>query len=329
MKRTWKVKKWFLIFTTLTLTLLLGLGTVGTAQAKFPDKPIELMVIFSAGGPTDTEIRILSKYAEKILGQSIAVVNVPGAGGIVGWNTIGQRGKDGYFLSCINMPHILTFPLVQNTKFDYKSFEPLVVCSADPTVWAVRADSPFKTLQEVLDYAKQNPGKVTVGTAGLYLAHHLAVLQVEKEKGVKFTTIPFKGSAKSMAALLGGKITLLSDTLSDMLRLGDKVRVLAVGADKRVDLAPDLPTFKELGVTSYIPSSDRGVAAPAGVDPAALAVLVPAFQKAAQMPEYQAEMKKAGYVLNIMTPEQAKQAFVERSAQLEALLQSLGKAKKK
>ncbi len=321
--------KWLLVAGTLGLAVMLCLGAVSKAEAKYPNKPIEMMVIFSAGGPTDTEIRILSKYAEKILGQSIAIVNVPGAGGIVGWNTMPQRPKDGYFLTCINMPHILTFPMVQNTKFNYKSFEPLVVCSADPTVWAVRADSPFKTLQDVLNYAKKNPGKITVGTAGLYLAHHLAVLQVEKEKGVKFTTIPFKGSAKSMAALLGGKIMLLSDTLSDMLRLGDKVRVLAVGADKRVSLAPNLPTFKELGVKAYIPSSDRGVAAPAGVDPAALKVLVPAFQKAAHLPAYQAEMKKAGYVLDVMTPAQAKKAFVERSERLKALLKSLGKLKKK
>ncbi|RJX32888.1 MAG: tripartite tricarboxylate transporter substrate binding protein [Desulfarculus sp.] len=328
MKKKRMVKSWVLFSLTLGLALLLGLGSAGQAQAKYPDKPIELMVIFPAGGPTDTEIRILSKYAEKILGQSIAVINVPGAGGIVGWNTIDQRPKDGYFLTCINLPHILTFPMVQNTKFNYKSFEPLVLCSADPTVWAVRADSPFKTLQDVLDYAKKNPGKITVGTAGLYLAHHLAVLQVEKEKGLKFTTIPFKGSAKSMAALLGNKIMLLSDTLSDMLRLGDKVRVLAVAADKRVSLAPNLPTFKELGVKAYIPSSDRGVAAPAGVNPEALKVLVPAFQKAARLPEYQAEMKKAGYVLNVMTPEQAKQAFAERSQRLRDLLQSLGKLKK-
>lgn len=320
--------KWLMTLATLGLAVALCLGATVPAQAKYPEKPIELMVIFSAGGPTDTEIRILSKYAEKILGQNIAIVNVPGAGGIVGWNTMPQRPKDGYFLTCINMPHILTFPLVQNTKFDYKSFEPLVVCSADPTVWAVRADSPFKTLQDVLDYAKKNPGKITVGTAGLYLAHHLAVLQVEKEKGLKFTTVPFKGSAKSMAALLGGKIKLLSDTLSDMLRLGDKVRVLAVGEEKRVSLAPNLPTFKEQGVSAYIPSSDRGVAAPAGVDAAALKVLVPAFQKAAHLPEYQAEMKKAGYVLNIMTPEQAKEAFVTRTEKLKALLKSLGKLKK-
>lgn len=328
MKIKRSTKMWSLAALVVGLALALATGTVGQAQAKYPEKPIKLMVIFSAGGPTDTEIRILSKYAEKILGKNIAIINVPGAGGIVGWNTMPQRPKDGYFLAGINMPHILTYPMVQNTKFDYKSFEPLVVCSADPTVWAVRADSPFKTLQDVLEYAKKNPGKITVGTAGLYLAHHLAVLQVEKEKGVKFTTIPFKGSAKSMAALLGGKIMLLSDTLSDMLRLGDKVRVLAVGANERVSLAPNLPTFKELGVNSYIPSSDRGVAAPAGVDPEALKVLVPAFQKAARLPEYQAEMKKAGYVLNIMTPEQAKEAFVTRTEKLKALLQSLGKLKK-
>ena len=310
------------------LALTIGLIAGMPAHAAFPEKPVELMVIFSAGGPTDTEIRILSKYAEKILGKRIAIVNVPGAGGIVGWNTMSTRQTDGYFLSCINMPHILTYPLVKETKFDYNSFEPIVVASADPTVWAVRADSPYQTLGDVLEDAKKNPGKVTVGTAGLYLAHHIAVLQVQKEKNLKFTTIPFKGSAKSMAGLLGGQIKVLSDTLSDMIRLGDKVRVLAVGAEERVNLAKDLPTFKELGINAYIPSSDRGVAAPAGANPEALKVLTAAFQKAANLPEYQAEMKKAGYVLNIMTPDMAKKAFVTRTETLRSLLDSLGVLKK-
>lgn len=316
-----------LIGSAMAAVLILAMFSM-PALGKFPEKPIELMVIFSAGGPTDTEMRILAKYAEKELGQNIVIVNVPGAGGIVGWNTVPSKPKDGYFLTCINLPHILTYPMVQKTRFDYKSFDPIVMCSADPTVWAVRADSPYKTLQDVLQDAKANPGKVTVGTAGLYLAHHLAVLQVEKEKGVKFTTVPFQGSAQSIAALLGGQIKLLSDTLSDMLRQGDKVRVLAVGAEQRVSLAPDMPTFKELGVESFIPSSDRGVAAPAGTDPEAMKVLIPAFQKAAHLPAYQEEMKKAGYVLNVMTPEQAEKAFVTQSETFRALLKDLGKLKK-
>jgi tripartite-type tricarboxylate transporter receptor subunit TctC len=324
------MKKRFLLFgLVVTMACAVCFSSIRPVKAAFPEKAIELMVIFSAGGPTDTEIRILSKYAEKILGERIAIVNVPGAGGIVGWNTLHTKPKTGYFLTCINLPHILTYPMVRDTKFDYKDFEPLVMCSADPTIWAVRADSPYKTLDDVLKDAEKRPGQITVGTAGLFLAHHLAILQVEKERGLQFTTIPFKGSAKSMAALLGGQIMLLSDTLSDMLRLGDKVRVLAVGAEERVSLAPHLPTFKELGIQAYIPSSDRGVGAPTGVDPEALKVLVPGFQKAANLPEYQAEMKKAGYVLNIMTPDQAKEAFVKRTEVLRELLRSLGKLKEK
>jgi len=311
------------MFVCVVLSVSVCLLTSSFVYAGFPEKPIELMVIFSAGGPTDTEIRILSKYTEKILGERIAIINVPGAGGIVGWNTMSTRQKDGYFLTCINMPHILAYPIIKKTKFDYNSFEPLVMASADPTVWAVRADSPYKTLDDVLADAKKNPGKVTVGTAGLHLAHHIAVLQIEKEKGLKFTTIPFKGSAKSMAGLLGGQIMVLSDTLADMIRLGDKVRVLAVGADKRVSLAPNMPTFNELGIKSYIPSSDRGVAAPVGTDPESVKILTDAFQKAAHLPEYQAEMAKAGYVLNIMTPEVAKKAFVTRTEFLTKLFESL------
>ena len=312
----------------LLLACCLFLLPTAQAGAAFPEKPVELMVIFPAGGPTDLDVRILAKYAEKYLGQKIVIINVPGGGGIVGWNTVPDKPKDGYFLCNINTPHILSFPLLSETRFDYNTFEPLIMVSQDPTVFMVRKDSPHKTFAELVAAAKAKPGSVTVGTAGLNLAHHLAAAQVELELGVKFTIIPFKGSAGSMAGLLGKQVDVLSDTLSDYVtKLSDDVRILAVGLDARTDFAPDAPTFKEVGVSGYIPSSDRGVAVPAGTDPAAKAILIEAFTKAANDQEYRAEAKKAGLLLKIMTPEQSVASFKEETEKLKVLIEKTGMKK--
>lgn len=313
------------LLTLLAALALLLMPLAGQAQAAFPEKPVELMVIFPAGGPTDLDLRILAKYAEKYLGQKIIIVNVPGGGGIVGWNTVPDKPKDGYFLCNINTPHILSFPLVSKTRFDYETFEPLIMVTQDPTVFMVRKDSPYQTFEDLIKAAKEKPGSITVGTAGLNLAHHIAALQVEQELDLKFTVVPFKGSAGSMAGLLGKQVDVLSDTLSDYVtKLSDDARILAVGLEARTDFAPDAPTFKEAGVSGFIPSSDRGVAVPKGTDPAVKAVLADAFTKAANDPEYQAEAKKAGLLLKIMTPEQSLESFKKDTETLKALFQKAG-----
>jgi tripartite-type tricarboxylate transporter receptor subunit TctC len=321
------MKRFFL--TALFAMALLLVPVAQGAAAAFPEKPVEMMVIFPAGGPTDLDVRILAKYAEKYLGQKLVIVNVPGGGGIVGWNTVPDKPKDGYFLCNINTPHILSFPLLTETRFDHTSFEPLILVSKDPTVCMVRNDSPYKTFKDLIDAAKAKPGSLTVGTAGLNLAHHIAAVQVEQELGVKFTIVPFQGSAGSMAGLLGGQVDLLSDTLSDYVtKLDGQVRILAVGLDERTNFAPDAPTFKEVGVLGYIPSSDRGAAVPAGTNPDAKKILTEAFTKAANDPEYQAEAKKAGLLFNILTPEQAVESFLKESRILQELFDKAGMEKK-
>jgi len=318
-----------LIMITLALCSLMLIPATKHAAAAFPAKPVELMVIFPAGGPTDLDIRILARYTEKYLSQKLVIVNVPGGGGIVGWNTVPDKPKDGYFLCNINTPHILSFPLLSDTRFDYNTFDPLIMVSQDPTLFMVRNDSPYKTFADLVAAAKAKPGSITVGTAGLNLAHHIAAVQVEQELGVKFTIVPFQGSANSMAALLGNQIDLLSDTLSSYVtKLEGQVRILAVGKDERTDFAPDAPTFKEVGVQGYIPSSDRGVAVPAGTNPEAKKILAEAFMKAANDPEYQAEAKKAGLLLKILTPEQAIESFKKEVETLKALFDKAGMKKK-
>jgi tripartite-type tricarboxylate transporter receptor subunit TctC len=297
--------RWIAKLTIRLVIAALGLGLVcapaGHAQAKYPAKPIQVQVVFPAGGPSDTEARIMCKHAEKVLEQRLIIQNVAGAGGVAGWNNMRGAEKDGYWLSGYNIPHIFSQPLVvKEANFTKDDFTPIIHWANDPTVFAVRADSPYKTIEELIADAKAKPDTVTLGLAGRFLGHHLAVLQLEDAAQVQIKEIPFQGSAPSIAAMLGGQTKGVSDNLSDMLRQGDKVRVLAIATTARHPMAPNVPTFAEKGYPQVVMSSDRGIAAPKGVSPEIVKVLTAAFWKAAQTPEFLEDMKKAGVDVAVM-----------------------------
>ena len=286
------------------MTLITGIALVITpvVWAQYPTKPIQVQVTFPAGGPTDTEARIMCKHAEKVLGQRIIIQNVAGAGGAAGWNNIRNAEKDGYWLTGYNLPHIFSQPLViKEANFTKDDFVPIIHWTNDPTVIAVLADSPYKTLEDLIADAKANPDTVTLGLAGRFLGHHLAVLQLEDAAKIQIKEVPFQGSAPSIAAMLGKQTKGVSDNLSDMLRQGDKVRMLAIATPKRHPMAPNVPTFTEKGYPQVVMSSDRGIAAPKGVSPETVKILVEAFWKAAQAPEFKEDMNKAGVDVVLLT----------------------------
>jgi tripartite-type tricarboxylate transporter receptor subunit TctC len=299
---------WIARFVIITIGLGLVCAPLGNAQANYPTKPIQVQVVFPAGGPSDTEARIMCKHAEKVLGQRLIIQNVAGAGGVAGWNNMRGAEKDGYWLSGYNIPHIFSQPLVvKEANFTRDDFIPIIHWANDPTVFAVRADSPYKTIEDLIADAKAKPDTVTLGLAGRFLGHHLAVLQLEDAAKIQIKEIPFQGSAPSIAAMLGGQTKGVSDNLSDMLRQGDKVRILAIAQPARHPMAPNVPTFAEKGYPQVVMSSDRGIAAPKGVSPEIIKILTDAFWKAAQTPEFLEDMKKAGVDVNVMKgPELAK-----------------------
>jgi tripartite-type tricarboxylate transporter receptor subunit TctC len=300
--------KWIARLVVVTIGLGLVGAPLGNAQVNYPTKPIQVQVVFPAGGPSDTEARIMCKHAEKVLGQRLIIQNVAGAGGVAGWNNMRGAEKDGYWLSGYNIPHIFSQPLVvKEANFTKDDFIPIIHWANDPTVFAVRADSPYKTIQDLIADAKAKPDTVTLGLAGRFLGHHLAVLQLEDAAKIQIKEIPFQGSAPSIAAMLGGQTKGVSDNLSDMLRQGDKVRILAIAQPNRHPMAPNVPTFAEIGYPQVVMSSDRGIAAPKGVSPGIIKILTDAFWKAAQTPEFLEDMKKAGVDVNVMKgPELAK-----------------------
>ena len=327
-----KSSKVLVLILVLAAALLAGCGgggeqapQEGDKNAAFPTKPVQMIVSYSAGGATDAQARPLLKYfPDAFNGQPLVIVNMPGAGGTTGWNHFVKQNPDGYTICAYNLPHILSKPLVQETLFKWEDFEPIANWGTDPQVFAVLPDSKYQSLEDLVAAAKENPEKITIGSAGLFVGQHLAQLQFEDAAGIKLKQVPFDGAADASAALLGGQIDLVSSNLSDMYRMADSVRILAISAEERHDYLPDVPTFKELGYPKVIMSTDRGIAAPKGTPQEILDTLNKGFMEILNNPEYQTDMEKIGAPLMVMDAAATKAEFETRAAGIEELLTKLG-----
>lgn len=295
-----------------------------SAEEQFPEKSIQLVVAFSPGAATDTQARIISKYANEYLGEEIVIVNKPGGGGQVGWNSFASTEDDGYTLAAYNLPHIITQPLVGETSYQIDTFEPIVNWGGDPTVFAVRADSEITSLEDLVATSKDAPGSITVGNAGMYVGQHLATLLFEKEADIELEDVPFQGAADAIASLLGGHTDVVASNLSDIYRLGDEVNPLAIATEERHSFAPDIPTFTELGFSEVIMSTDRGIAARKGTPPEVIDKLEEAFMKILKNENFLSEMEQAGADMLIMDREETIEEIKIRTNTYQELLDSIG-----
>ncbi|MEX0370142.1 MAG: tripartite tricarboxylate transporter substrate binding protein, partial [Tateyamaria sp.] len=240
-------------------------------HANYPERPILMMVSYGAGGATDFQARIVTMTAgnEDALGMPIAIINKPGAGGRVGWNWFAdQADADGYTLGAYNVPHFIAQSIEGGVNYSTDSFEPIANWGADPAVFVVAADSPFNSMADVVDYAKENPGKLTFSGAGLFVGHHIAALQLEKAAGVKLAYIPNnKGGAGAMKAVIAGEVLGGVNNLSDAFRAREagNVKILGVFDLERNAFLEDVPTLKEQGFDIDNASVNfRGVMVPKG-----------------------------------------------------------------
>lgn len=262
----------------LGLVLALGLVAPGLA-AEFPTKEVQIIVPYAAGRATDLVFRALAASTSKYLGKAVVVVNKPGGGGTVGYTEAMQARPDGYTLVTAITP-LTILPHQVKTAFTYQNFEPVINVVQDPAMFQVRADSPWKTLREFLDYARKNPGMITVGNSGAGGGVHLIALAFEKAAGVKFNHIPFAGGGPSVTALLGGHVHAVSVSPPEGIshvRAG-KLRIIALFSEKRMEAFPDVPTVREQGI-EFTMSQWRGLAAPKGTPPDVVTKLHDAFKK--------------------------------------------------
>jgi tripartite-type tricarboxylate transporter receptor subunit TctC len=298
------------IITALCAAALTLASTFGGAAAQdYPNKPIELMVAFPAGGSTDAGARIVAGIAEKMMGQPIIVLNTGGAGGQVGWTEMARQKPDGYFIGYINLPALNTVILDPERQaiFDVNDFTPIINQVLDPGVMWVKADSPYKTVNDVLDAAKAKPNTVRAVTTGILSDDHLALLMVEEAApGVVFRIIHLAGGAEELKAILAGDADVAFDNVGSIAPRVEsgEVRALAVFDEERSKFLPDVPTMKELGYPTVISSSTRGIAGPAGMPEPVVAKLTETFEKAMQDPEHIARLEEQGLAIKIMTGEE-------------------------
>jgi tripartite-type tricarboxylate transporter receptor subunit TctC len=247
--------------------------------AEFPTKEVQIIVPYAAGGATDLVFRALAASTSKYLGRAVVVVNKPGGGGTVGVTEAMQARADGYTLLTAITP-LTILPHQVKTAFTYRDFDPVINVVQDPAMFQVRSDAPWKSLKEFLDYARKNPGLITVGNSGAGGGVHLIALAFEKAAGVSFNHIPFAGGGPSVTALLGGHINAVSVSPPEGIPhvKAGKLRIIALFSEKRMPDFPEVPTVGEQGV-EFTMGQWRGLAAPKGTPPEVIQKLHDAFKQ--------------------------------------------------
>ena len=240
------------------------------AQA-WPAKPLRVIVPYTPGGFTDITARLVTQKLQERLGQSVVIDNKPGANSIVGVDLLAKAPADGYNLAVVIAAFAANATLYPKLPYDTrKDFAPVSLIGVSPLLAAVNKDAPFKTVAELVDYARRNPGKVSFGSSGNGSAAHLTTELLRSTTQTQLVHVPYKGAAPALTDLMGGHIQLLMDAAVGLLNPGKegRVRLIGVASDKRLPVAPDVPTFIEQGIAGFTGSTWAGILAPAGTPPA-------------------------------------------------------------
>jgi len=307
---------------------LTTLDGVAVAQ-EYPAKPITLVVPWPAGGSTDIVMRAIADVASKSLGQPIVVDNKAGGSGTVGPATMAATAKpDGYTISQVPTT-IFRMPMMQQAFWDpIKDFSYIIHLSGYTYGVTINAESQLKSWKDVVDFAKQNPGKVTYATPGAGTTLHIGMEQIAQLEGIKLTQVPFKGGAETNAAVLGNHTVLQADSTGwrPLVDAG-KLRLLMVWTSQRSPNFPGVPTLRELGYPLVV-ESPFGIAGPKGMDPKIIAKLHDAFKKAIDDPGMIATLAKYDMVPNYKNTEDYNKFVREQIESERKVIESLGLAKK-
>ena len=281
----------------LILVLALGMNGQLWAQeaASYPGRQINYMMCFDPGGQSDRVARMQQPHLEKILGQKVVLEYKVGGGGALGWALLSRGNPDGYLMAGFNVPHVILQPLEQEVGYKTDQIVPISLFQRTPLGIAVLTSSPHKNLQDLIDFAKKNPGALTIGGSGTFSGYHMAALRFEKFTGAKVKYVSFTGSLPQMTAFLSGSVAAVFGASDDLTRYKDKLRVLAFASGARFTGFPDVPTFKEEGF-DMSEAVDRGAAVPPKTPASIIKKLEAAFLTTAKNPEVMAEMKKQGFI---------------------------------
>ena len=282
------------------IALCIAIGTTLAApllQAQtWPQRPVKVIVPFTAGGNTDTQARIISERLSVALGQQFIVENRVGAGGAIAAEFVAKAPADGYTLFFAASSQIMIVPLIQKLNYDpLKDFAPISILGTNPFVLAVHISVPAKTLQEFIDYAKAHPGELNYSSGGTGSATHLAAALFASRAGLKMSHVPYKGGSQSVTDLVGGQIQMVLGNASDMIQhsKSGKIRLLAVSGEKRAPQFPDLPTIAEF-YPGFRSGTWNGFFAPAATPRTVIDRVAHEVAKAARDPGIIERLNKVG-----------------------------------
>jgi len=296
-----------IVRTMLALVAALACASTACAQARWPDRPIRLIVPFQAGSSSDTIARIVSPKLSERLGQQIVIENKVGGASIVGTDAVARAEPDGYTLGLANTTtHAGTSGLGGSVPFDpIKDFAPVAMIGYSPFVLLVTPGLPVNSVQDLVALAKAKPGVLNYASAGPGSLTHLAGALFEKMAGIQMTHVPYRGTGQSVIDVMEGRIEMVFGTIAPSLphiRAG-KLRALATKGEKRTEMLAELPTMAEAGLAGYEAGLWTAFVFPAGVSPAIVTRLNVETDAVVNDPEVVAALKKQGVEIDTGTPE--------------------------
>jgi len=301
-----------------------GSSSGAAAEVEYPKKGITMICPWGAGGGTDAVLRALCSTAEKYLGQTITVENKTGGAGAIGHAAIKDAKNDGYTVGMITF-ELNSLPQQGLIDFNYSDYDPLIRVNADAATLTVKADAPYNTVAEFVDYCKAHPGEVSIGNSAPGSVWHIGAGLLADKTGIDVKHVAFEGAAGAVTAVAGGHIEAVAVSIAEVKSQLDagNVKVLGVMDSKRPEGYPDIPTFNEQGfdIEYY---TWRGLALPKGVDPAKKAVLVDAFTKAENDPDFIAKAKSLNLTLAYQNPDEFASFLKSNFEDVTATMKSIG-----
>ena len=271
----------------------------GASAQSYPSKPVKIVVAFTPGSATDIISRVLADSFTKSMGQTFVVENKPGAGGIIGTEAVKNAPPDGYTLAaCPSGPFGINPGIYSKLPYDpVKDFEPISNLVLTPQVIVVGAQTPYKTLRDLVDDAKKHPGEIAYGSLGTGSTSHLTMEAFQKEAGIKLNHIPFKGGQEAQTQIIGGAFPVMSDTISGVLTQvkAGKLRALGVAIPQRSPFIADVPTIAEQGYRGFESVGWIGLCAPAHTPAAILDKLNAEVRKFITSPEAKEKMQQLAF----------------------------------
>ncbi len=298
------------------------------AYADYPSKPITMVVPFSPGGNLDITARIIAPALEKALNGRIVVVNRPGAGGIIGANQVARAAPDGYTVLVTTPNAIAVAPFMTATDYKPEDFLSVGLIAQTPLVIDVPSDSKYSSVQDLIKYACDNPGEVTLGHSGIGTTNYVAMIRLQQVTKCTFNPIAYKGSAPALVDLAGGQIDLVIDQLSSSANFisGGKLKALAVMTRDPVPSLKGVPTLEEAGVKGLDESTSTGILLPKGTPAEIITQLNEAVKKAVSDEAVKNSMHNIGSTSVSSTPEEFMEQ-ISRETQMARELDEAGQLK--